>query len=104
MSGNFGWLREFVNIINQRHAASHLNFSSSIYQTRSIHFYETDWTFSRAISSGDGIGLDEVFAPEAGAFNDNDLGVVQETIQKRRGESRVVVEDLRPAFERSVCS
>src|SRR5262245_28337354 len=54
-------------------------------------------------SLGDRIGFDEVLAPEASAFNDNDLGMVQETIQKRRGESRVVVEDLRPALERSIC-
>jgi hypothetical protein len=29
------------------------------------------------------IGFDEVLAPEAGAFDDNDLGMVQKAIQKR---------------------
>jgi len=52
--------------------------------------------------SGDGIGLDEVFPPEAGTFNDDDLGVMQEAIEKCRGQRRVVVEDLRPALERAI--
>ena len=36
----------------------------------------------RATESGDGISFNEVFAPEAGAFNDDNLGVMQEAIEK----------------------
>jgi hypothetical protein len=34
----------------------------------------------RATFSGDGISFDEVFAPEAGPFDDHHLGVMQKPV------------------------
>lgn len=42
------------------------------------------------------------FGSVAQALDDADLGVVQEAIEERRGESGVLAEDLRPALERFV--
>ena len=50
-------------------------------------------------ASGDGIGFEEVFCPVTAAFKDADLGVMQETVEERRGESGVLGEDLWPALE-----
>jgi hypothetical protein len=44
--------------------------------------------------SGCRISFDEILASEAGAFNDDDLRVMQETIEKCRSERGVIVENL----------
>ena len=63
-----------------------------------------DWIrHERATFSGDGVGFDEVFASEAGPFDDDDLGVMQKPVEQRRGERRVIVEDLSPFLEWPVC-
>ena len=46
-----------------------------------------------------GLGLDLVFHPKAGAFDDYRLGVMEEPVQDGRGEGAVIVEDAGPLFE-----
>jgi hypothetical protein len=48
------------------------------------------------------IGFDNVFGPEAVALDEDDLGVVQQAVEERRGEGRIVVEYFCPALERPV--
>jgi hypothetical protein len=40
-----------------------------------------------------------VFHPEAGAFDDDGFGVMEESVENGRGDGAVVVEDGSPLFE-----
>lgn len=46
--------------------------------------------------------MDLVFHAEAGAFDNDRLGVVEEAVQDGRGDGTVVVEDAGPLFERFI--
>ena len=46
-----------------------------------------------------GSGLDLVFHAKAAPFDDDRFGVMEESVQNRRGEGSVIIEDAGPLFE-----
>jgi hypothetical protein len=47
---------------------------------------------------GSGLGLDLVFHAEAFAFDDDRLGVMEDTVEDGAGDAGVVTKDLGPVF------